>query len=244
MSDTNPFSVTKTTGLPSNDAGPRQVSIEPIALYKRSLALIGDQYWLFLGIAVAGILIGSLVPFGLLLGPMMVGIYLCFIDRERGRQVEFGTLFKGFDYFANSFIAVLIMIGVSLLVMVPWMILMTVALAFVIPSNGGGQVSPLAVPILLFSYLVMIIALFLVQLPFLFTFQLIAERGLSGPQAVGLSFKGVQKNLVGCVLLAFVVGVLSFVATMACIIPAFFLMPITLGVLYLTYRDIFGPSVS
>ncbi len=244
MSETNPFSAPRTTAFPSNDAGPRKVCIEPIDLYKRSFALIGDQYWLFLGIAVVGVILGSIVPFGVLLGPMMVGIYLCFIDRERGKPVEFGTLFKGFDYFANSFIAVLIMIGVSLLVMIPLMIIMSVAMIFVMPSNGGGQASPLALLVVLFSYLVLLIAVFLVQLPFLFTFQLIAERGLTGPQAIGLSIKGVQKNLVGCVILALVAGLLSILASMACILPAFFLMPITLGVLFLAYRDIFGTSVS
>lgn len=62
--------------------------------------------------------------------------------------------------------------------------------------------------------------------------------------SVALSFKGVQKNLVGCILFAIVVGVLSMVASMACILSAFFLMTITLGALYLAYRDIFGPSVS
>ena len=244
MSDTNPFTAPRASTLPSSDSGPRKVSIEPIALYKRSLALIGDQYWLFLGIAVVGIILGSVVPFGLLLGPMMVGIYLCFIDRERGKQVEFGTLFKGFDYFANSFIAILIMIGISLIVIIPLIIMMIVAMFLVLPSNGGGQPSPLVIPIAIVSYLAMFIAMFLVQLPFLFTFQLIAERGLTGPQAVGLSFKGVQKNLSGCVLLAIVIGVISTLASMACILPSFFLMPITLGALFLAYRDIFGPSVS
>ena len=78
------------------------MSFAPIALYKRSYALLGEQYWLFFGITLVGIFLGSLVPFGILMGPMMVGIYMCFADRERGKQVEFGTLFKGFDQFANS----------------------------------------------------------------------------------------------------------------------------------------------
>ena len=218
------------------------MSFAPIALYKRSYALLGEQYWLFFGITLVGIFLGSLVPFGILMGPMMVGIYMCFADRERGKQVEFGTLFKGFDQFANSLIAVLIMIGVTLLVIIPIIIVVAVVMITVLPSNGGNQVSPLAIPIMLLSYLVMMIAVFLVHLPFLFTFQLIADRGLTGPQAVGMSFKALQKNFGGCVFLAIVIGLLSMLASLACYVPVFFLMPITMGVLFLAYRDIFGPS--
>ena len=244
MSDSNPFAPPSTSSLLSNSSGPRKVSFAPIALYKRSYALMGEQYWLFVGITLVGILLGSLVPFGILMGPMMVGIYLCFADRERGKQVEFGTLFKGFDHFANSFIAVLIIMVASFLVLIPILIVMTVVMITALPSNGGNQVSPLAIPIILLCYLVMIIAVFLIQLPFLFTFQLIADRGLTGPQAVGMSFKALQKNFGGCILLSIVIGLLSILASLACYVPVFFLMPITMGVLFLAYRDIFGPSSS
>ncbi len=242
MSDSNPFDPPPTSSLLSNACGPRKVSLAPIALYKRSYALMGEQYWLFVGITLVGILLGSLVPFGILMGPMMVGIYLCFADRERGKQVEFGTLFKGFDHFANSFIAVLIIMVVSFLVMIPILIVMTVLIITVLQSDGGNQVSPLVFPVLLLSYLVILIAIFLIQLPFLFTFQLIADRGLTGPQAVGMSFKALQKNFGGCIFLSIVIGLLSILASLACYVPVFFLMPITMGVLFLAYRDIFGPT--
>ena len=242
MSDSNPYSPSQTAAFPNNEVVARRVSIEPIELYKRSMALMGDQYWLFLGITLVGMLLGSMVPMGILMGPMMVGIYMCFADRERGNQVEFGTLFKGFDQFVSSFIAVLIMVGASLLVMIPLMIMMAVAMVLVLPRNdGGNQGSLMAIPVILGFYLVLFIAVFLIQLPFLFTFQLIADRRLTGPQAVGLSFRGVQKNIGGCIFLSVVLGLLSMLASAACIIPAFFLMPISMGVLFLAYRDIFGP---
>ena len=242
MSDSNPFAPPQTASPQFDASGPRQVSLAPIELYKRSYALMGEQYWLFVGITLVGIFLGSLVPFGILLGPMMVGIYLCFADREQGKQVEFGTLFKGFDQFANALIAVLIMVGISVLVMIPLFIVMAVVMVSVLPSNGGNQVSPLAIPIFLVSYLVILIAVFIIQLPFLFTFQLIADRGLTGPQAVGLSFKGLQKNFGGCVFFAIVTGLLSMFAALACYLPVFLLMPITMGALFLAYRDIYGPS--
>ncbi len=214
---------------------PRSVSIDPIGLLKRSYALMGDQYWLFVGIAFVGVLLGSLVPFGILLGPMMVGIYLCFIDRERGKQVEFGTLFKGFDQFANALIATLIMVGISLVAIVPVGILMMIAL---VVTNGSG----LEVVVFLLFYLLIFVVMILVYVPFLFVFQLIADRGLTGPQALSLSFKAMKANFVGCIGLVFVMAIFSVLASMACYFPVFLLMPISLGALFLAYRDIFGPS--
>ncbi len=233
MSHANPFSPPATSLPPSMDLPPT-VTIDPIGLYKRSYALMGDQYWLFVGITLVGVVIGSLIPFGILLGPMMVGIYLCFMDRERGQKVEFATLFKGFDHFANALIAMLIMIGVAMAAIIPLYILMAVAF---IATNGSGM----ELLILLFFVALIFVVAMLIYLPFLFVFQLVAERGLTGPQAVGLSFKAMKANLVGCVFLLLVMGVFSLLATMACYFPAILLMPISFGALFLAYRDIFGP---
>ena len=233
MSNTNPFSPPSTSVAPSLDLPPT-VPIDPIDLYKRSFALMGDQYWLFVGIALVGILIGSVIPLGILMGPMMVGIYLCFMDRERGQKVEFATLFKGFDQFANALIAMLIIIGVAMAVIIPCYILMAVAL---IATNGSGT----GLMVVLFGVAMIFALSMAIYLPFLFVFQLIAERGLTGPQAVSLSFKAMKANLVGCISLLFVMGVASILAALACYFPAFLLMPISFGALFLAYRDIFGP---
>ena len=75
----------------------RRVPIEPVDCLMRAGSLTGDQYWLFVGICFVGVLIGSLAPLGILLGPMMCGIYLCYFGRERGYRATFELLFKGFD---------------------------------------------------------------------------------------------------------------------------------------------------
>src|SRR3990172_4452260 len=83
-------------------------AVEPLRCIREGWALIKDQYWLFVGMSVVGLLIGSVVPFGILLGPMMCGIYLSLFQRRRGGPVEFGNLFKGFDYFGESIVATLL----------------------------------------------------------------------------------------------------------------------------------------
>src|SRR6478752_4659273 len=92
------------------DASFRRGAIRPTDCFRAGWELIKADYWLFLGIALVGWLLAALVPFGILAGPMMCGIYLCLFRAQRGRAVKFEILFKGFDYFVQSLIATLIMI--------------------------------------------------------------------------------------------------------------------------------------
>src|SRR5215471_4639070 len=78
--------------------------IAPVECLKEGWATIKDRYWLFLGIAVVATLIGGAVPI-VLIGPMMCGLYICLLARMRGESVEFGQLFKGFDYFVPGLVA-------------------------------------------------------------------------------------------------------------------------------------------
>ncbi|HYY55718.1 MAG TPA: hypothetical protein VE842_00220, partial [Pyrinomonadaceae bacterium] len=94
-------------------------AIKPLACLQTGWSLIKDKYWLFVGITGVGILIGSLGPMAILLGPMMCGIYLCLFARLRGESVSFELLFKGFDHFAQSFIATLIQIIPASVLLVP-----------------------------------------------------------------------------------------------------------------------------
>src|SRR5205814_1287210 len=81
----------------------RRGVVAPVECIKEGWALIKDQYWLFLGISLVGVLIGGAVPI-VLLGPMMIGIFLCLLQRQRGEPVEFGTLFKGFEQFVQGLV--------------------------------------------------------------------------------------------------------------------------------------------
>ncbi len=118
-----------------NEPTPGKVKVRPIQLLQRSFEMIRGEYWLFLGITFVGLLIGSLVPFGILLGPMMVGIFLCFVQRQQTGRTEFGTLMKGFDQFLDAFVATLIMVAASVAVMIPLLVVYFVVLAlFVVPS--------------------------------------------------------------------------------------------------------------
>lgn len=220
--------------------------MRPFELMTRAYSLVGDQYWLFVGITLVGTFVASIVPFGLVAGTMAVGIYICYIQRERGEQVEFPTLFRGFDYFMESLIAFLVYFIASVVVMAPFMIAifaMVIGPVLAAAANAGNapaQIPPGTVAAILVLYPLMIIAQIVVALPFLLTFQLIADRKFKAMDAVKTSAGGVFKNLSGVIWFVIVTGVITSIASMMCFLPVIPLLPILFGAFFLLYRDIFG----
>ena len=223
--------------------------IKPVDCLKEGWALIKDQYWLFLGIVFVGIFIASAVPL-VLIGPMMAGIYLGYFRKMRGEPVEFGTLFKGFDYFAQSLIAALIQAIPMVIVIVPMYILMFVFMMLSVP-RGGGRMDPDESATFAFTFLgfylvfivVILIVAFIVTLFFLFSFPLIADRNLSGLDSVKLSIQAAKANLggiFGLVLLNFALG---FLGVLCCYIGAVFLMPVSFASYAVAYRRVFPETL-
>jgi hypothetical protein len=223
--------------------------IKPVECVKEGWALIKDQYWLFLGIVFVGIFVGGAVPL-VLIGPMMVGIYMCYFRRMRGAPVDFGLLFKGFDYFAQSLIAALIQMIPMVVVMVPAYIIMFALMMTSMP-RGGRSMDPEASSRFIFTFLgfefvfviVMIAVGLTVGIFFMFAFPLIADRGLSGLDATKLSIKAGKANFGGILsllLLNFAMGILGI---LACYVGVFFIMPISLASYAMAYRRVF-PEIS
>src|SRR6185295_11433493 len=110
--------------------------VQPMACLRGGYDLVRDQYWLFVGMALVAIIVGSVVPFGILLGPMMCGIYLALFKTRRGQPIEFGDLFKGFDYFGDGLIATLLHLIPIVVVFVPSYIVFYIGIFFLMPRNG------------------------------------------------------------------------------------------------------------
>src|ERR1700687_1063897 len=75
-------------------------AVRPMQCLREGWQLIKAGYWLFLGITLVGMLVGTAGPFGILLGPMMCGIYMCLLGRMYGQPASMNLLFRGFNYFA------------------------------------------------------------------------------------------------------------------------------------------------
>ena len=218
--------------------------IRPFARMSDAIALMGDQYMLFVGICFVAMLLGSLVPFYVLFGPMFAGIHICFNHRAVGGVTKFDHLFKGFDFFLPTFFAILIVIVLVLLVVLPLFGALALAFGVVVSSAEGNDEFIGAA--MLFGFLPTIILLsiasMMIYVPFLFTFALIVDRRMQAWEAIQLSWSGAKKNFWGLTGCLFAFWFLSILSAMMCYIPLFFLIPVQFGVLYLVYRDIF-PNV-
>ena len=220
-------------------------AIRPMECMKSGWALIKDEYWLFLGLTVVGILIGSAVPLGILMGPMMCGIYLCLLSRMRGERIEFGLLFKGFDFFGDALIAALVHVIPILLILFPLSFGFVIGITMFLPPpgsrRGGYDPSALITFVIVMGVVFMIACVIVMALSalFMFTYPLIVDRKLSGLDAVKTSARAVMGNFGGVLGLFMLNLLLSIVGTLFFYIGVFFVMPIGIAAWAVAYRQVF-----
>ncbi|HEY4426095.1 MAG TPA: hypothetical protein VGN10_17930 [Pyrinomonadaceae bacterium] len=207
--------------------------------------LIRSQYWLFVGMTLVGVLIGSAVPI-VLMGPMMCGLNLAFFKTRRGEPIEFGTLFKGFDYFGQALIAALLHSIPIIVIVVPAYILFYVFMfvSLAASSSGGGDPNPAALfgVMAMFGlfWLVVVALIIIISIGFLFVYPLIVDRKLSAIDAIKLSFRAALANfwrLLGMVILT---SLMTSVGVLACYVGAFLVMPIGYAAIAKAYEQVFG----
>jgi uncharacterized membrane protein len=218
-------------------------AVEPVECIKAGWALIKDQYWLFVGMTVVGIIIGSVVPLGILMGPMMCGIYLALFKTRRGEPIEFGVLFKGFDYFGDAVVATLLHMIPIVIVVVPAYLFMYIGM-FAMVGVSQGEPNPGALlgffGFMMIVWLVIMLLALVLSVVFTFAYPLIVDRKLSGINAVKLSVRAGLGNfwrLLGLLLLS---GLISFVGLLACYVGAFFVMPLSFAAIACAYEQVFG----
>ena len=221
----------------------KRKAVEPIACIKAGWAVIKDQYWLFVGITLVGILIAGAVPF-VLVGPMMCGIFLSIFAKMRGEPVEFGTLFKGFDYFGAGLIATILHVVPIIAIMLPCYLLLFVVPLLMVGMTQDGEPNP-AMPILFmlimfFFVILMMVLMVIVNIAFTFTYPLIVDRKLSGFDAVKLSARAGLANFWPLLGMMFLLGLLGFVGVLMCYFGVFLVLPITFAALAEAYRQVFG----
>lgn len=221
--------------------------IRPIECFSEGWQLVKPEYWSMVAVCLVGILIGSVAPFGILMGPMMCGIHICIFALARGERSIFNLLFKGFDLFVPSFVATLIQMVPMMIVIVP------VYIGFVALGIGagamadarGGEPPPEFFAILFggmaLLVIVILVASMVIGMLFLFTYQLIVDRGLSGWQASVTSAKAVIGNLGGALGLVMLAAIAGLVGALACYLPALLVLPITFAAFDVAYRRVFPP---
>lgn len=226
-----------------DDALPFQRSaIRPMVCLREAWELVRDQYGLFLGITVVGLLISGAVPFGILMGPMMCGMAKCFLAKRRGETVRFDLLFKGFDHFSESLIASMLIFGASLLVLLPLMLLVMFGGIFAAFSAANRATPGVMVALVLaaLGLLLVVLLSMLIGALFAFTFPLIADRGMKGTEALKLGAKAALANLGGLLGLGLLSFLISCAGLCCCYVGVFLVAPFTMGAQFIAYEQVFG----
>jgi uncharacterized membrane protein len=216
--------------------------VRPVECVKGGWNLIKNQYWLVLGMCFVGALITAAV--GILVGPMMCGLYLTFFTLRRRQPIEFGMLFKGFDYILQSIIASLIHSVPVIIIIVPAYILFYVffLVAMVAQGNREPNVTVWLTIMLVYAlfWLVVIAVIMFVSIGFMFVYPLIVDRGLSALDAIKLSFKAAMANFFGLLGLIALNFLLSLAGVLMCFVGVYFVLPISYSAIAIAYEQVFG----
>lgn len=224
----------------------RRNAVRPVECIKAGWELIKPQYWLFVGIVLVGMLIGSLVPLGILLGPMMCGIFMALFATRRNQPIEFGILFKGFDYFGDAVVATLLHMIPIVVVIVPVYIAFYVGMFAVmgISSRRGGDPDPTAMlgffGVFGLVWLVIMLLVIVLSVIFVFAYPLIVDRRLSGLNAVKLSIRAARANFWGLLGMMFLTGLLTSLGVLLCIVGVYLIAPINSAAIVAAYEQVFG----
>lgn len=218
-------------------------AIKPMVCFETAWNLVKDQYWLFLGITAMGMILAGAAPLGLLVGPMMCGMYLCFFYRMRGLPVTFDMLFKGLEYFLQSFIVTLIQTVPLIVIIAPFYITFFLKMSKLSSRRGSPEEATrfmqeflsMLIPI----FIVVMVLSIVITLLFTFTFPLIVDRKLNAIDALKLSAQASMSNLGGLIGLTLLNILLSIVGLVLCYIGIFFILPVTLGAVAVAYRQVF-----
>lgn len=221
--------------------------VAPVECLKAGWEIAKDQYWLIVGMCAVGMLIGSAVPMGILLAPMMCGLYLTFFKRMRREPIEFGTLFKGFDYFGQAVVATLLHVVPLLIIIVPAYFLFYIVMIAAFSLQAAVDDSAPVAVFLVFAmfglfWLVIMLLVIVVSIGFTFAHPLIVDRKMQGFDAVKLSFRAAMANFWRLLGMSVLSGLLSAVGFLACYVGMFLVLPITYGAVAAAYDQVFGLS--
>lgn len=226
-------------------------AIQPVECFRESWAVVKPRYGLMLGITLVGVIIGGMGPLGLLLGPMMCGIFLCYLQLLRGEEVEFNTLFKGFEFFMPGFIVALVQVIPLMCIQIPyivWMMYLTMSQAMSMPR--GRRAGPLDIytPTFFISMgadiVLITFASVILNGLFVFGYGLVVDRKMNGLDAVKLSARGAMANIGGILGIVGINLVLGLAGSLLCFIGGIFLLPITMGAWVVAYRKVFPDTGS
>ena len=158
-----------------------------------------------------------------------------------GQQASFDQLFRGFEYFGESLIAMLIYIGISILGTIPIVIVFLIAFfAIMAASQQNDSAFLLLLPTYAMYFLALVFWSSIVYVPFTYAFELIVDRKMKGLDACKASWTLAKPQFGKLFRLYFLYSGLGMLCGMCCLIPVFFFAPLAMGATHTLYEDYCG----
>ena len=181
-------------------------------------------------------------------GSLYCGIFMSLSRTANTNTAEFSDLFAGFQKIKECLIFAVLMSAIQFIIG----LVMLLGFAAVGVSAYGlrdllikdGELNPAAFGGLFLVIFVFIIFSIIVNLIIssltAFVYPLIAERNLSGGEAVMLSAKSGLANIGGIILLLILMGLMAFGGALVCGIGILFVAPLIVAATFTAYRSVFG----
>ena len=210
-----------------------------------SFDIVKKELGLFIGYtAVVGLIfvVAAFIPFiGSLavqfLAPTFLAGYLIVAHKmNRNEEVEFGDFFKGFDYFGQLLLQVLIVMGISLVLFIP--------LGFFLFLFGGFEVhnfdrmSAAGFIILILLSIIIFILFVYISVSYLFAPAFIVFGDLQPWDAMEASRKIVGQNFFPVFGFTLVLGLLVLAGYVLCCVGLLFTLPAYQVAVYCAFKDI------
>jgi hypothetical protein len=209
--------------------------------------LVKENYGLYLGISLLAMVLIACIPCLniFLAGPIMGGVFYCFLKAIRGEQVNFGEMFKGFDNFIP-----LMVIGIIQAIpeIIGQGLRFGVNVADFGVKNGdktfyqSDTTSILAGGMMMFAVIVGLIIFvcgIALRISLFFAIPLAMERNLDIGSAIKLSARAALANIGGLIVLFLLEFLVALAGMVAFCIGIFFVIPIIYAANAFAYRQVF-----
>ncbi|MFA7686594.1 MAG: hypothetical protein WCY25_01885 [Moheibacter sp.] len=173
-------------------------------------------------------------PF-LIMYPGLLGFAVAAEKVERGEKLEFNDFFGAFKNFGNYAILMLVVVGISVLLYMPFLALTFLTGGF---NSGYTEPNPLFLTLFMLYYFVMIAGALLLQVSIVFAPYLIHYGGYGAIDALKTSFKLAKKNFWWLLLFVLLASVISSVGYFLCFIGVFASMAVGYTMYYSMVKDI------
>lgn len=230
-------------------------SLQPMDAISEGWNVASSNYGLLLGISVVALLILMVVgciPFVgfFIVGPMMTGVYYCFLKQMDNEPVEFGMMFYGFNKFVPTMVLGLISsIPGILSTILQWVFRLSTLMSDGPPRRSGDfyqagapsidQILRNLPPIFWFFTIFIVVVGFIVGVSMYFVYQLQAEHELSIGETIRLSAIAAWSNIGWVIIFGILQGLIALAGLIALCIGIFFVLPILYASHAVAYRQLF-----